>query len=209
MKNQLNLVKTKGLGFIHLVLCSVLLAIAAQACSQTFEFKPGSHYPSPKKFVPHFGGVEAQTYLVTFDSGCVYHFDNEDSADINKLFGWSTGWGSHSIRMGWNCRSETGIDLWAYFHYNGKRWIVPKDSSSNKKSASLIGKGFATGLPISCGIYRSRDGIEFEAIQGARIERLKIKFANFPGGWGAYQWPYFGGTSTAPHRMTIILAPRY
>lgn len=196
------------LAIAWLALFVSLLAIALQSCGQVFTFKPGSHNPTPNKFSPHFGGIEAQTYLVTFDSGCVYRFETADSSDINKLFGWSTGWGRHSIRIGWNCKSGTGIDLWAYFHYNGSRWNVPKDSSSKPKTPALIGRGFQPGL-VACGIYRARDGIEFEAVQGPRIERLKIKFANFPDGPGVYQYPYFGGTSTAPHRMVITLAPRY
>jgi hypothetical protein len=143
---------------------------------------------------------------VVFDSTCLYKLNTIDDSDINKLFGWGISVTSvHSVRFGWNCKSGTGIDLYAYLHYNGSRWIIPKDSSSNKLRADLIGKGFKPGLPIACGIYRSRDALTFEAVQGTRKETLVIKFFDFPDGFGFFQYPYFGGNTRAPHRMVITL----
>jgi hypothetical protein len=201
--------QSRGLGLAWAALFFSVLVISLNACGQVFTIKAGTNTAKPIKFSPHFG-LSSMTYLAEFDSSCLYFFNTKDSADINKLFGWSSGFGAHSLRIGWNCKSQKGLDLWAYIHYAGKRWPIPRDSSSNVKgSAALVGAGFAPGLPIACGIYRARDGIEFEAIQGPRREKVKILFYEFPGGPGLYQWPYFGGTSKAPHEMKIKLSPRY
>lgn len=184
----------------------ILLAFLISSCSaQTFTIKKGANYSSPRLYTAHTG-ISTMERTVTFDSSCVYSFGTNDDGDINKTFGWGVGLTSrHSVRIGWNCKSGYAIDLYAYLHYNGSRWMIPKDSSSNKQRADLIGKGWQLNVPITCRIHRARDGINFEAIQPPRKETLYIRFANFPDGFGFYQWPYFGGNMSAPQTMTITL----
>lgn len=190
------------------VLFFCLLFIFQHTAGQSQDYyliKKGNHYPNKRSIAMHTG-VSSMERTVSFDSGCIYKFGTDDDGDINKTFGWGVGLtNKHSIRVGWNCKSDSGIDLYAYIHYNGKRWIIPKDSSSNPKRADLIGKGFLPNYTITLRISRARDAITFEAIQLNRKERLVIKFRNFPDGTGWYMYPYFGGTMTAPHDMVIIL----
>ncbi len=183
----------------------LLLLFMSSCTAQTFTIKKGANYSSPRYYTAHTG-VSTMERTAIFDSTCIYSFGTNDDGDINKLFGWGVGLTSkHSIRIGWNCKSGYAIDLYAYLHYNGSRWIIPKDSSSNKQRADLIGKGWQLNVPITCRIHRARDGITFEAIQPPRKESLYIRFANFPDGFGFYQWPYFGGNMSAPQTMKIIL----
>lgn len=184
----------------------LFLAFSITSCSaQSFVVKTGQNYFSPRLYTTH-SGVGTMEKSVTFDSSCVYSLGTNDDGDINKTYGWGVGLTSrHSIRIGWNCKSGYAIDLYAYLHYNGSRWMIPKDSSTNKQRADLIGKGWMLNVPITCRIHRALDGITFEAIQGPRKETLYIRFKNFPDGFGFYQWPYFGGNMSAPHPMKITL----
>lgn len=172
---------------------------------QYFKINAGANYAIPNPVKLHTG-VQNLERQVIFTPSCLYKFGTKDDGDINKLIGWGVGLtNKHSLRIGWNCLSDSGFDLYAYMHYDGKRWIIPKDSSSNKKRPDLIGRGFLPNLAMTLRISRARDAITFEVIQGVRKERLVIKFRDFPDGTGWYMYPYFGGTSKCPHDMTIII----
>lgn len=182
----------------------LLLIYSVSQAQTTYTVNPGGHSFSPRQYGTH-SGIETLFKTVTFDSSCLYQLNTGDDADINKLVGWGVGLTSaHSIRIGWNCYSDSGIDLYAYFHYNGKRWVVPKDSLVQGKG-QRIGRNFLPDIPISCTIYRARDVISFTVKQLDRTENYVVKFANFPNGWGWVSYPYFGGTSTAPHKMKITI----
>ncbi len=171
--------------------------------AQTFSIKKGAHYPSPNPYSWHSGITELDK-SVTFDASCFYKLAGKDSNDINKLVGWGVGFtSSSSLRFGWNCKFGKGIDLYAYIHYNGKRWVIPKDSIIQGKAGQLIGKGFEVGKPIQCYIEQTDTEIKFIATQGMKYGVMRIKFRGFPKGSGWYQNVYFGGTSVAPHQMMI------
>lgn len=184
----------------------MVLTICAQSCTaQSFTIEKGSHNPKPNPINYH-SSVTEMAREVTFDSSCVYRLFTPDDSDINKLFGWGVGlFGSkHSIRIGWNCKNNTGIDLYAYIHFNGKRWLIPKDSLIAGKG-QLIGSGFQPTIPVECYVAISDTSVIFECSQGLRVAKYQFRFANFPRGAGWCQYPYFGGTSVAPHRMKILI----
>jgi hypothetical protein len=181
---------------------SFLLSFSLTA--QTFTIKKGAHYPNPNPYSWHSGITELERSVV-FDSSCVYNFGSKEDSDINKLFGWGVGFtSSSSLRIGWNCKSGYAIDLYAYIHYKGKRWVIPKDSII-QGSGQLIGKGFMTNKPIQCSIQRTDKELIFVCVQGMRYGIMRLKFTNFPKGSGWYQYPYFGGTSVAPHQIKITI----
>ena len=185
-------------------LLSLFLFLSLGLNAQTFTIKKGSHYPSPNPYSWHSGITELER-SVTLDSSCVYNLGTVDDSDINKLFGWGVGFtSSSSLRIGWNCKSGYAIDLYAYIHYKGKRWVIPKDSII-QGSGQLIGKGFQTNKPIQCYIEQTDTEIKFIAIQGLKYGVMRLKFRNFPKGGGWYQYIYFGGTSVAPHQMKITI----
>lgn len=181
---------------------SFLLSFSLTA--QTFTIKKGSHYPSPNPYSWHSGLTELERSVI-FDSSCIYNLGTNDDSDINKLFGWGVGFtSSSSLRIGWNCKSGYAIDLYAYIHYKGKRWVIPKDSII-QGSGQLIGKGFMTSIPIQCSIQRTDKELIFVCVQGMKYGIMRLKFTGFPKGSGWYQYPYFGGTSVAPHQMKITI----
>ena len=172
---------------------SLFLFLSLGLNAQTFTIKKGSHYPSPNPYSWHSGLTELERSVIFEDS------------DINKLFGWGVGFtSSSSLRIGWNCKSGYAIDLYAYIHYKGKRWVIPKDSII-QGSGQLIGKGFMTNKPIQCSIQRTDKELIFVCVQGMKYGIMRLKFANFPKGSGWYQYPYFGGTSVSPHQMKITI----
>jgi hypothetical protein len=184
----------------YLIICLTICLTSCEA--QTFTIKKGSHYPSPNPYSWHSGVTELERSVV-FDSSCIYNLGTVDDSDINKLFGWGVGFtSSSSLRIGWNCKSGYAIDLFAYIHYKGKRWTIPKDSII-QGSGQLIGKGFQTNKPIQCSIERTDKELIFVCVQGMKYGIMRLKFTGFPKGSGWYQNPYFGGTSVAPHQMTI------
>lgn len=182
---------------------TLLLLLTFSSCTaQDFVIKKGARYPSPNPYSWH-GELTQLEKSVIFDSSCIYKLGNYDDSDINKLFGWGVGFtSSSSLRIGWNCKSGNGIDLYAYIHYKGKRWTVVKDSII-QGSGQLIGKGFEVNKPIQCSIERTGTELLFIAVQGMKYGIMRIRFANFPKGSGWYFFPYFGGTSVAPHQMKI------
>ena len=183
---------------------SLLLLLTFSSCTgQDFVINKGAHYPSPNPYSWHSGVTQLERQVV-FDSSCIYNLGTIDDSDINKLYGWGVGFtSSSSLRIGWNCKSGYAIDLYAYIHYKGKRWSIPKDSIITGLSGQLIGKGFMTNKPIQCSIQRTDKELIFVCVQGLKQGIMRLRFANFPKGSGWYQNPYFGGTSVAPHQMTI------
>lgn len=190
---------------LTLFLRILLLFLWSNSAGQTFVLSKGSNYPTPNRVAWHSGLTSLQRSII-FDSTCIYDLGTSANADINKGFGWGVGLvkSVHSLRVGWNCKFGNGIDLFAYIHYNGKRWVIPKDSII-LGSGQLIGKGFLPNVPIYCSILQSEKDLTFIATQGIRQCVMKIRFANFPKGFGRYEYPYFGGDSKSPHRMIIYL----
>jgi hypothetical protein len=93
----------------------ILLFFTSVQAQTVYTVNTGGHTFSPRQYGTH-SGIETLYKIVTFDSSCLYRLGNEDDADINKLVGWGVGLTSqHSIRIGWNCYSDSGIDLYAYF----------------------------------------------------------------------------------------------
>lgn len=186
------------------IITILLLALFTSCNAQDFTIGKGKHYPSPNPYSWH-GGINYIERTVVFDSSCVYSFGTKEDGDINKLFGWGVGFtSSSSLRIGWNCKSGYAIDLYAYIHYKGKRWTIVKDSII-QGSGQLIGKGFETNKPIICSIERTDTELIFVATQGMKYGIMRLRFANFPKGSGWYAYPYFGGTSVAPHQMKITI----
>lgn len=186
------------------ILSLLFVFLFASSSAQDFVIKKGAFAPTPNPISWH-GVVNSLDRTVIFDSSCIYHLGTYDDSDINKLYGWGTGFSnSSSLRMGWNCKSGYAIDLYAYIHYNNKRWTIVKDSII-EGAGQLIGKGFLPNKPIQCFIERTNKELIFTAIQGLKYGRMRIRFANFPNGPGWYLYPWFGGTSRAPHTIKISI----
>lgn len=182
------------------------LLVLASACSSgqstVFTIKKGSHYSTPRSLYLACD-TRSMSRTVIFSPTCLYKLGTADDADINKLFGWAVG--TSSIRVGWNCKSapDKGVDLYAYFHVGGVRWTPSSTESSKPTTPSLIARAIPVGQEVSVTIVNTGRTVAFYVKTATRSDSLIVGKA-FNSGCGSYLWPYFGGTSTAPHDMSII-----
>jgi len=131
-----------------------------------------------------------------FTDSTMYHFNDDDQWDVNKLFGFSIGLHHHnSFRFGWRPNSDlTKMEIVGYEYHNKVRTptIPICEVQLNKwyryemKYNAKIGKVF----------YSVTD---FNMIVGtsSNIE-LKHKI-----NWGYKLFLYFGGNKKSPHDMVI------
>lgn len=131
--------------------------------------------------------------IVEFKEGCLYQLEGEDEFDINKLFG--VGFGDHrrcSGRFGWNS-VDGKLNVYAYVRNRGVMQWAHIMSCSPNESLDMF-------LKTGNGYY------EFSILRSGG-ERWQVKL-----GRESYWlhdllpyrlYPYFGGTSKAPHDMTI------
>jgi hypothetical protein len=160
----------------------------------TFKIKKGKHYCDQflYKLLNLFNFNKKIEYIVKFDSSCIYELNKEDQLDINKLFGFSSGFSHHqnSVRFGWNY-IEGKIVLYAYCYDDGKRiksYICRVDVVDE----------------IKLTIFVENDAYVFEVQKlklGSRSKVKMYKTKKFLFGYNL--WPYFGGNNVAPHEMSI------
>lgn len=131
-------------------------------------------------------------YQVVFESDCQYDLGTEDQLDINKLFGVSFGMHhKNSARFGWRSVGNQ-IELLAYCYVNKKReWT----------SLGLVNLNVLYNLKI----YVTDDQYQFKVYNLDRlVSSCVIQKGKVPE-YGYFLFPYFGGTSVAPHSMRILL----
>jgi hypothetical protein len=181
-----------------------------------FNIRQG-HFTSGIHIGLHTGRV-SQTYKVRFDSSCLYE-DIDWERDWNKLDGWSFSnlpfyyevekkWQAphhnNSVRLAWRSNIQLGkIELALYYYQNGVRFIVPFIMVDVDKEYTV-------------GIFYKYDEIDGE-VHNPRIlttctnkddpfyatltTNLAEPFKVIP----SYKlYPYFGGSSPAPHSMFIL-----
>lgn len=131
------------------------------------------------------------SYEVIFDNSCRYATkDSSKQLDINKLFGFSdcnSHHQSNSARFGWRWNNNQ-LEVLSYCYKNGTR------------TATHIAY-LALNEPYRCHIYLFEDHYELEVEGFPRIIESRADICTR----GTYYqlWPYFGGTETAPHNITI------
>jgi hypothetical protein len=134
---------------------------------------------------------EALSFIVKFDSTAVYHTSNPDNqSDINKLYGFTdccSAIHENSARFGWRWYDKH-IELHAYCYNQGN---VYKKFLCNAK----INEEISCMIKITENMYTFQvNELIFDSIpRGCGCDSLS-KFKCFP---------YFGGTETAPHDITI------
>lgn len=136
-----------------------------------------------------------------FEESCYYTFDTGDIYDKNKLFGFSLGLFNNchknSFRFGWNCENENGrIQIYAYQYINKIRDVV--------YLCNII-PGHIYDYVIIINDNKITYQI-FEKINKNYLKRVEYtqEFQIKKNIWYWLCKPYFGGTSKAPHKMTII-----
>jgi len=156
-----------------------------------FKIKKGKHYHS--NFIARLGIINLKKKLahkVKFDKSCWYDYINNDSNDLNKLYGYGIyDHHIHSMRFAWRPNfSEPGmIQIFAYWYEAQKR-----------------------GMKFICDVSVNSFN-DFKIEQHGNVYTLlvngnqsTIKFEKKRGIWRKGQ-PYFGGNNTAPNDMIITL----
>lgn len=160
-----------------------------------FLIRKNSHWSNKffHKLFNFFNLEHRLSYVVTFDESCLYSINTEDRFDINKLFGFSSGFNHHknSARIGWNSYNNK-IHLHAYCYINGVRTIKFIRAIRVYEEYKMM-------------ICDRNDHYLFTVITTDNwITQIKIsKTGKFKKGYKL--WPYFGGNLKAPWNMLIEL----
>lgn len=178
-----------------------LIALAEQgkvASFQAYTIQKGAHYADQRPLKAVFG--TSLNFTVRFDSSAIYPAvvtDYNHALDANKLWGFSEGADNqqNSARIGWRWYNNK-LQLLAYVHKNGQ---VLRDPVSYDPP---IIKAVKLGEPIACSIAVSGYEYVFTVDGVTRRMPRAINTASFS---GLQQYPYFGGTLVAPHRITIYV----
>jgi hypothetical protein len=172
-----------------------------------FTIKAGKHYHGmpPLSTLP-WVGAQSMTRTVVFDASCAYDSAAYNSADVNKLFGLSFGFGGvhgNSARFGWRwSMADQCIELLAYVYKEGKR------NQDEQLRFPVVAK-VELGQSVACSIEYTNEMefgqavFEFNAIiQGSHYQKTVNTNEGLPC-YGLTHGLYFGGALTAPHAMTV------
>lgn len=147
----------------------------------------GCHYSN---FIPKLGlnkDIDL-SYNITFNESCLYKI--QEKSCVNKLFGLCYGlFGVHknSIRFGW-ASDNNKILIYAYIWWNGKLSKYPLIKVNPNENHT-----YKIHIKKNCFCSFSIDGKEKEVIILSKVNNPFIWTLGF----------YFGGNSTAPHKMFI------
>ena len=153
-----------------------------------------NHYSLPPHGCIHFGATE-QKIQFRFDKNCIYQVDEKNDF-TNKLFGWSYGLHhKNSIRVGWrpafDAETSKKIDLFFYSYNNGIRKIEYFHSVYAMVDYNIIIR-----------VQPENNTVLFKISEFIKEE---FPFVLPKTTVGYFLYPYFGGTATAPHLITINL----
>ena len=159
-----------------------------------FSIKKGHHYSNGflYKLINLLNTSKTAYFYVTFNESVIYEDKTPDRFDVNKLFGFSSGFHhKDSNRFGWNCL-DGQIHIYAYSYVNGVR-IIDEICvvDINRKYRFLIETKFSN---VIFTVIDDKNNLKevTQIISGKKI-------------FGYNLWPYFGGNKTAPKNMHIEL----
>lgn len=137
-----------------------------------------------------FNAKKLIKYKVKFDNNCWYPKINNDSNDLNKIFGF--GGADHhknSIRLCWrpNFENKGTISIFTCWYDDQKR--------SSKKFCDM-----KVGEHVEFEIKKNKNGFSVKT----SFHNDQINHSDPNPTWKRL-WPYFGGNNTAPHNMMIEL----
>lgn len=179
------------------VRCVVLLSLVLFTISCTLydEFGEEVRYTIPKG--SHYSNHDFFTYIRSdtisfrfrFDDSAVYDI-GDDQSDINKLFGFAEGSASAihewSARFGWRWYGER-LEILAYAYVDGQR----RSELLGVLESGESGIGYITSEDD---LYRFTFGSTTVEIPKGRSYSDRTKYLSYP---------YFGGTTPAPHDVRV------
>ena len=142
----------------------------------------------------------AMNFIVKFDSTAIYPAvitDYNHAYDVNKLWGFSEGFSNqyNSARIGWRWLNDQ-LQLFAYVYVNGTLLRDPVSYDPPFIKSVAIGPEINCSIAISGNTYKFT--VDGTVVTTARATNA-IKYS------GYQQYPYFGGTLTAPHLINIYI----
>lgn len=142
----------------------------------------------------------AMNFVVKFDSTAIYPpviTDYNHAYDVNKLWGFSEGLNNqyNSARVGWRWLNGQ-LQLFAYVYVNGTLLRDPVSYDPPFIKTVSIGTDINCTIAISGSNYIfTVDGVTVQTQRGTSATKYS----------GYQQYPYFGGTLTAPHLINIYI----
>ena len=142
----------------------------------------------------------SMNFTARFDSSAIYPAvitDYNHAYDVNKLYGFSEGLNNqyNSARIGWRWL-DGQLQLLAYVYVNGKLLRDPITYDPPFIKTVAIGAEINCSIAVSGTSYVfTVDGVVVTTPRGTSAGKYQ----------GYRQYPYFGGTLTAPHLITIYI----
>ena len=139
-------------------------------------------------------------FIVKFDNTAIYPAvitDYNHAYDVNKLYGFSEGFNNqyNSARIGWRWL-DGELQLFAYVYAKGTLLRDPISYDPPFIKSITIGNEVNCSIAISGSNYIfTVDGVVVKTARGT----TSTKFS------GYQQYPYFGGSFTAPHLINIYI----
>jgi len=139
------------------------------------------------------------TKKIMFTDSAIYHFDDNDQFDMNKLFGFSSWYQmTNSFRFGWRPNADlTKIEVTGFEHYNGV--ITPIISLFETN----INKWYTYTIEYDGILNQVKYTVvsdDDSSIKNIAVKSIVLKH-NFNIGYKLYL--YFGGNKKAPHDIII------
>jgi hypothetical protein len=172
--------------------------VQTSATFKKYTIQQGAHY-CDQNVVSAVSGT-TMNFVAKFDSTAIYPAvitDYNHAYDVNKLWGFSEGFNNqyNSARIGWRWLNGE-LQLFAYVYVNGTLLRDPISYDPPFIKSVQIGSEINCSIAISgSGYIFTVDGIVVQTTRGATGTKFR----------GYQQYPYFGGTLTAPHIINIFI----
>ena len=163
-----------------------------------YTIQEGAHYCDQSTTKAVSG--TAMNFVVKFDNTAIYDLPVEGydrNYDTNKLWGFSEGFNNqyNSARIGWRYL-DGQLQLFAYVYVKGSLLRDPVSYDPIFIKAVEIDKEINCSIAVSGSSYVfSVDGVVVTTARGATGTKFN----------GYQQFPYFGGTYTAPHLINVYV----
>jgi hypothetical protein len=163
-----------------------------------YTIQEGAHY-CDQNVLSSVSGI-SMNFVAKFDSTAIYPAvitDYNHAYDVNKLYGFSEGFNNqyNSARIGWRWL-DGALQLFAYVYVKGTLLRDPVSYDPPFIKSVAIGSEINCSISISGGNYIfTVDGVVVTTPRGTTSGKFS----------GYQQYPYYGGTLTAPHLINIYI----
>ena len=174
------------------------LAAALATTFRKFTIKQGAHY-CDQNTLSRVSGA-SMNFVARFDSTAIYPAvitDYNHAYDVNKLWGFSEGFSNqyNSARIGLRWLNGQ-LQLFAYVYVKGTLLRDPISYDPPFIKSVKIGSEVNCSIAVSGSKYIfTVDGVVVQTARGTTSGTYS----------GYQQYPYFGGTLTAPHLINIYI----